>query len=134
MIPPSFRLPRPSIMPGGCFPMPTLQSFIPSRICMLRDGGTMYLDGTISGGQKASIRYDGNLNSKTRGQFFIAYGPANGELSKERGMTATEMRMLLGNVRGMLRAGGAQNPELYRTFAKNLQAALPKPKKAALPN
>lgn len=135
MIPSFLRVPGPSIMPGGCFPMPTLQSFAPSRICMLRDGGTMLVDGTInSGQQKVSIRYDGNLNSPTRGKFFIAYGPGNGELSKERRMTQTEIRMLLGNVRGMLRTGAVENPDMYRTFAKNLRRALPQPKKAALPN
>lgn len=130
MIAPLRTAPR-STMPG-CFPLPSLRDFQPTRILMLRDGGTILLDGTLNG-ERVSIRYDGNLNSKTHGKFFIAFGAANGKMSRERQLLPAEARDLLANVRGVVRSRAATgaDADMYRILARNLRKALPRKAAAA---
>ena len=46
-------------------------AYLPSKITLYRDGGTIKMEGLVNRSYSANIRFDGAISSPTRGTFFV---------------------------------------------------------------
>lgn len=49
-------------------------NYLPVNITLYRDGGTIKMEGNINRSFRGNVRFDGALNSPTRGKFFVTVG------------------------------------------------------------
>jgi len=108
-----------------------LAHFQPTKVTMLRDGGSIIVNGNLNRSVTADVRLDGALSSPTRGQFFVAshlwseHAPAG----SERPMTKAELKQLKASMTQFLSAVRLDKPtgQTYGTFMKRLDAAIAGP-------
>jgi hypothetical protein len=106
-------------------PVSPFAAFLPMKHSVLRDGGTILVDGQLNKSVSARIRMDGGINSPTRGQFFVTTRHFLQGARPERAMTRAELKDLQGAItRHMAQTPGRQ-PE-YVAFNARIRAALEK--------
>jgi hypothetical protein len=81
--------PRPARTPPHPFSF-----FLPTKISMARDGGTIKLDGMLNRSVTAHFRMDGRIGSPTRGQFYVSTKHFLKSETAERKMSLDELRGL----------------------------------------
>lgn len=100
-----------------------LAKLVVNSVTSLRDGGTKTLKGYVNRSTYVTVKLDGAISSRTRGQFFIAiyeFGQAEGEL---RPLTADEAAPLAKGIRSnMTRAGADLNVSALEAMAKALES------------
>lgn len=116
---------RPSVTPAISIPVTPFISFLPMKLSKLRDGGSILLDGQLNKSVSAAIRMDGGINSKTRGEFFVATKTFLKGSTAERPMTKLELLDLSKAItRHMANTPGRQ-PE-YVELNKRIREAIAK--------
>lgn len=108
--------------------------FSPTKIGMLRDGGSILLDGNLNRSVSAHVRLDGALNSKTRGTFFVSEQMFMSKAGAERKMTRSEMKDLRGSLQEFMKSARFDQATgtAYSQLVKHLDEAIgTKPSKPA---
>lgn len=105
-------------------PAPTheFRHFSPTSISLLRDGGSILLDGNLNRSVAAHVRLDGAINSKTRGHFFVKEQHFLGKTDAERPMTKSELKDLKTSVSEFMK--GARFDKATGTAYSNLMERL----------
>lgn len=105
-----------------------LAHFQPTRVTLVRDGGSIVVNGNLNRSVTADVRLDGGLGSPTRGQFFVASHLWNEHATagSERPMTKAELKQLKAAMGQFLSAVRLDKPtsQAYGTFMKQLDKAL----------
>lgn len=104
-------------------PLYNFSAFVPSKITLFRDGGTIKLEGNINRSMPAKVRYDGHMSSPTRGRFFVAVNGPGGKAQPERALTKAELKTLQTALKSFIKT----NPDAgatYQLLLKNMEKAL----------
>jgi hypothetical protein len=128
--------PMPDVMGGGYKPRPTINpmpqsrsiafgSFLPSKISLARDGGTIKLSGLLNRSVSAEVRMDGKINSKTRGTFYVSTRVFNRPTAgvDERPAHVDELKALKKAVKAHLKETGEAN-KAYENLLAGLTKAI----------
>jgi hypothetical protein len=101
-------------------------AFAPTKVTLVRDGGSIIVSGNLNRSVVADVRLDGGLGSPTRGQFFAATHPWNSGAGAEKPMTKVELKQLKSSLTTFLASARLDQAagKAYGTFMERLDAAL----------
>ena len=95
---------------------PSLKQFVPGGVAMMLDGGTIVMNGRLGKVAQVVVRYDGALDSPTRGSTFLTVGPKG----SEKKLTAAQRHQLAAAVQQFL----ATNPQADQGYTFMVQQLL----------
>ena len=97
-------------------------NYVPRKIALYRDGGTIKMEGLINRTFTGDIRFDGALNSPTRGKFFVAVKSMTGS-GPEQPMKKSDLRELRQAIAGYIEGNPNAEPT-YGILLKNIDQVL----------
>ena len=100
-------------------------AYLPSKITMYRDGGTIKMEGLVNRSYSANIRFDGAIGSPTRGTFFVAPKFFAGPAMPEKPMKKADLQELQQGLKRYVKDHPNAEPA-YSILLKNIDKALGK--------
>jgi hypothetical protein len=100
-----------------------LSAFLPSKIQLFRDGGTIKLEGMLNKSVTGTVRLDGRIGSPTRGQLFVTTRHFLNGANPERKLTKADLEGLQSAVKRYVKEHPSHSP-VYDQLLSRLATAL----------
>lgn len=97
-------------------------NYVPKKVTLYRDGGTIKMEGLINRSFSGNIRFDGALNSPTRGKFFVTVGSMF-STGAEQPMKKSDLKELRQAIANYIEGNPNAEPA-YGILLKNIDQAL----------